>query len=113
MALGSLWFQLKRLRRRIWPAERGTFRRAVRDAIVGFVFLVIADKIFNLDYSYLLTTADKPWAGAAAFLGWTTLGISALATAFLVGCCITRIFASVYSFLPWSWRSSRYRDVKR
>lgn len=111
MAPRNLWLQLRRFRRRLWPAERGTFRREGLETIVGLIFLVAANRWLQCDYSYLLETAENPRL-AAAILNWTTLGISALATSFLVGCFISRMLAYMYSFLPRSWRSSKYRSLK-
>jgi hypothetical protein len=36
-----------------------------------------------------------------------------LSTSFIIGSCIGQVFAFVYSFMPWSWRSSKYRQLKK
>jgi len=113
MAIRSLWVNLRRVRRKLWPTERGTFRRATWDTVVGLTFLLASDRWLKVDFSYLLRRGGNPASIIATLIGGVTFAFFVLGTAFLLGCCITWPIAMVYSMLPRSWRSSEIRRIRK
>jgi hypothetical protein len=74
MARNRLLVQVKRLRRRIWPAEPGSSRSALYDVSFGLVLLICLVRRFpDWEYSYLIQAARSPAYRASGILAWFVL----------------------------------------
>jgi len=113
MPRNSLLLQTKRLRRNIWPAQPGTSRSAVYDALLGLVLLVgLAIRFPTGEYSYLIQAARNPVYRTGGTLAWVTLLTSLGLTSFLIGSPIRNTLSRLfYYFVPRSWRSLTYRRL--
>jgi hypothetical protein len=115
MPRNSLLLQVKRVRRNVWPAQPGTSRSAFYDVLFGVVLLTVLVLRFpDGEYSYLIQAARDPSYRTSGALAWVTLVTSLGFTSFLVGSPTRNAISYLFfHFVPRSWRSLKYRRLRK